>query len=339
MTEGAPAGGVAGFRSFGAQTRHYFHRPHDGVPPAPLGGPAAWRGAELRERDTLWRRSLADAHARELEAAMDGVRRRGLALAEVTREAFPLPALAAEIAEWRRMIVEGPGFVVVRGLPVERFSEADAALAFWGIGHHLGVPGAQNPDQELLGHVCDYGEAADNPAVRLYRTRSNIDFHCDAADVVGLACLRTAKSGGQSRIVSTVTLFNELARRRPELVERVFEPFKLDSRGENAPDAPPYSEVPPCRFAGGTLRTFYHSEYFRSVERLDGVSLDDAERAVLDVYDSVAADPDVHLDMWLEPGDMQFLSNHTIAHARTAYEDDPDPARRRHLLRLWLSLE
>jgi alpha-ketoglutarate-dependent taurine dioxygenase len=120
-------------------------------------------------------------------------------------------------------------------------------------------------------------------------------------------------------------------------VARVFEPFKLDGRGENRPGTPPYSLIPPCRFSSGELRTFYHSEYFRSVERLDGVALSDQERAVLDCYDRTAADADVHLDMWLEPGDMQFLSNHTIAHARTAYEDDP--ANPRHLLRLWLSLE
>lgn len=339
MSGDSPAGVPPGFRSFGAQTRHYFARPHDGVPETPLDGPAAWRGATLRRREALWSRCLAESHVAELERAMDRVRRSNLALAEVTRETFPLSALADEISIWRSMIQRGLGFVVVRALPLTRWSQADAELAFWGIGHHLGVPGAQNPDQELLGHVRDYGEAADNPAVRLYRTRSDIGFHCDAADVVGLACLQRARSGGQSRIVSTVTLFNELQRRHPELVPRVFEPFKLDSRGEHPPGAPPYSELPPCRYSNGQLRTFYHSEYYRSVERLEGVRLGDEERAVLDLYDSVAADPEVHLDMWLEPGDMQFLSNHTIAHARTAYEDDPDPARRRHLLRLWLSLE
>ncbi len=332
-----PAGVAPGFRSFGAQTRHYFARVHERVPDGPVDGPAAWRGEALRRRESLWRRVLSEVHLAELERALEQVRRRNLSLAEVTREDFPLAAMAQEISIWRSMIQRGLGFVVVQALPLTRWSEADAALAFWGIGHHLGVPGAQNPQQELLGHVRDYGEALDNPAVRLYRTRSDIGFHCDAADVVGLACQRPALSGGQSRIVSTVTLFNELQRQHPDLVARVFEPFKLDSRGEQAPGAPPFSEVPPCRYSNGLLRTFYHSEYFRSVERLHGVELSDAERTILDLYDTVAADPDVHLDMWLQAGDMQFLSNHTIAHARTAYEDDP--AGPRHLLRLWLSLE
>jgi hypothetical protein len=256
---------------------------------------------------------------------------------QVDRAAFPLPGMGRRFAHWRAQLDAGLGFFVLRGLPVAELSEDDAALAFWGIGHHLGVPGAQNPQQELLGHVRDYGEARDNPFVRLYRTPSNIDFHCDAADVVGLLCLAQAPRGGESRIVSTGLLFNECFERAPELVGRLFQPFLLDGRGEQRAGARPYSELPPCRFAAGRLRTFYHSEYFRSVERLEGVALDDAARRVLDLYDAAAADPVNHLDMRLAPGDMQFLSNQSIAHARTGYEDDRRAPR--HLLRLWLSLE
>ena len=324
------------YRSFAAQTKHYFTRPHEGLPPGPISSPAAWRGVDIRRREDLWRRVLSPAHIAELEVAIAGVRAAALDLAEVDGESFPLPTLAREVEEWRRTIEQGCGFVVVGALPVDRWSREDTALAFWGLGHHLGIPGAQNPDQELLGHVRDYGEAGDNPSVRLYRTAANIGFHCDAADVVGLLCLQPARNGGQSRVVSTVTLYNALLERRPDLARRLFAPFKLDGRGESRPGTPPYSQLPPCRFARGELRTFYHSEYMRSVARLEGVALSDEERAVLDLYDTLAADPEVHLDMWLKAGEMQFLSNHTLAHARTAYEDDPDRAR--HLLRLWLSL-
>jgi len=283
--------------------------------------------------------TLSAGDCAELEAAVRALRIAGMELAAVTRDDFVLGALAAKIQVWREQIRNGLGFVVVSGLPVERWSGEDAALAFWGIGHHLGLPGAQNPQQELLGHVIDYGEAAANPDVRLYRTSANIDYHCDAADVVGLLCLKTAMTGGQSRIVSTTTLFNEFRLRRPDLVPRLFAPFKLDGRGERPVGAKPYSEIQPCCHTDGQLRTFYHSEYFRSVERHPGVVLSATERGVLDGYDQLGLDPDLYLDMWLAPGDMQFLSNHTIAHARTAYQDFSDPAARRHLLRLWLSLD
>ena len=155
--------------------------------------------------------------------------------------------------------------------------------------------------------------------------------------VDGAVLVALDQGGGQSRIVSTGTLFNEALRQAPQLVEELFKPFRLDGRGEHRPGSPPFSELAPCAFADGVLRTFYHSEYMRSVERHPGVVLSDAQRQLLDLYDESAADPAVHLDMWLAPGDVQFISNHTIAHARTAYSDDPDHPR--HLLRLWLSLE
>lgn len=328
---------MSAYRSFGEQTRHYFDRPHEGVPSGPLEGPSIWRGSEIAGERSRWCFELSGEERDEVRAAVVAVRAAGLTMERVDRAAFPLPGMARRFACWRDELDTGLGFFVLRGLPVEKLCEDDAALAFWGIGHHLGVPGAQNPQQELLGHVRDYGETRDNPFVRLYRTPSNIDFHCDAADVVGLLCLAQAPRGGESRIVSTGLLYNECVRQAPELVERLFQPFLLDGRGEQRPGARPYSELPPCRFESGRLRTFYHSEYFRSVERLDGVVLDEAARRVLDLYDAAAADASNHLDMRLEPGDMQFLSNHSIAHARTGYEDDPGAPR--HLLRLWLSLQ
>jgi len=97
--------------------------------------------------------------------------------------------------------------------------------------------------------------------------------------------------------------------------------------------------VPPCRFAGGTLRTFWHGDYFRSVARhADAPPLTPAQRELLDLYEEIAASPGFALDMQFEPGDVQLVSNHVVLHARTAYEDHPEPDRRRHLLRLWLSL-
>jgi hypothetical protein len=281
----------------------------------------------------MWRFELTADHCAELVSAIADLRSRELPMTEVTRNDFALPSLADEIKAWQRRIAQGPGFVVVTRLPMGKLSDADLALAFWGIGHHLGIPGAQNPDQELLGHVRDYGEA--DSSVRLYRTASNINFHCDAADVVGLLCLQNAERGGQSRIVSSGLLYNECLARAPRAAARLFAPLRLDGRGESR-DPRGYSEIVPCCFADGQLQTFYHSEYFRSVERLEGVSLDDLERELLDVYDVQAADPLNYLDMDLQPGDMQFLSNHSIVHARTAYQDNPEKPR--HLLRLWLSL-
>ena len=324
------------YRSFGAQARHYLDRPHEGIPTSPVDSPAAWRGADLRARQEDWLERLSAEEIAELEAATDASS--DLPLEEIDRGSFPLPTLAPRIQRWSDTLAGGRGFVVVRGLPVERWGPDRSARAYWGLGHHLGMPGAQNPANELLGHVVDYGEESSDPLVRRYRTAGNIDFHCDAADVVGLLCLQSAEVGGQSRIASSVAIFNELVTRDPLLARRLFEPMALDARGEERPGARAWTPVTPACFSTSRgLSTFWHSEYFRSAERHPDVDYDAEARALLDRYDALCADPDLHLDMWLEPGDLQFISNHTTVHARTAYEDTPE--RRRHLLRLWLSLE
>jgi hypothetical protein len=327
----------ATYRSFGEQALHYFRREHEGAARGPIAGPAAWRGAELAGRRD-WIVPLAPAQIDELERARTAARATGRPLAALRREDFPLPGLAPAVAAWARELAEGRGFLLVRGLPVERWGDDDSALVFWGLGLHLGWPGAQNPENELLGHVVDTGEEAANPHVRRYRTAGDIAFHCDLADAVGLLCLRAARRGGASRIASSVSVYNELLRRRPDLVPRLYEPFLLDARDEEKEGRLPYFPVPPCRFARGRLRTFYHSDYFRSVERhASAPRLTGAERTLLDLYEEIADSPELRLDMRFEPGDVQLISNHGVLHARTAYEDDPDPARRRHLLRLWLS--
>ena len=329
------------YRSFREQSVHYFTRDNSGLPHASIESPANWRGPKMREHESAWRFELEPAELEELDRELSRLRGEDISLESITRSGLHLPRLSERCQGWQAALMNGCGFVVVSGLPVEAWSESRSAMAFWAIGHQLGLPGAQNPDNELLGHVTDYGEQRDSPNVRLYRTPSNINFHCDAADVVGLLCLQTALRGGQSRIASSVAIWNALYEEDEALAETLFERFALDLRGEHRPGQPGHAKLQPCSYGkDGVLRTFYHSEYFRSAERLEEIgSLPARHMRLLDRYDALAGSPEFHLDMWLKPGDMQFISNHTIVHARTAYEDDEDPARKRHLLRLWLSLD
>lgn len=326
--------GARTYRTVTAQGLHYFVRPHTGIPRAPVAGPAAWRGEELGRR-TDWIDRLTAAEAAEVERALDRARASGKPLGALEAADFPLPTLGARVARWRDAVAHGVGVQVVRGLPVEAWSTEDAERVFWCLGRHLGHVGAQNRDDELLGHVRDQGVSYDDPAVRGYRTAARLDHHCDAADAVGLLCLRTAKEGGRSRFASSVTVWNELFRRRPDLAARMFEPLALDTRGDGGLDFVP---IPPCRHAGGVLRTFYHGDYFRTAERQPGAPpLRAVEREMLDAWDAIAGEPGVFLEMDFAPGDVQLLSNHVVLHARSAYVDHEEPERKRHLLRLWLS--
>jgi len=330
---------MAHYLGYAEQAAHYFDRPHEAPRLAPVTSRAAWRGSDLAGRDD-WRFALTRAHVEELEAALQHAAGTGRPTGELSAADFPLPTLSREIARWRSEIRDGRGFQVVSGVPVDRLSQAEAERLFWCLGLHMGRPGAQNPQGDLLGHVTDTGASSDDPFVRLYRTSAEIAYHCDAADVVGLLCLRRARKGGASRIVSSVSVYNQLLAEHPEWVERLYQPFLLDLRNEDASGALRHLPVPPCRHADGRLRTFYHSDYYRSVQRHDDVApLGEMEQALLDRYEEIASSPELHLDMDLEPGDIQWLSNHVILHARTAYEDDPEPDRKRHLLRLWLSLD
>lgn len=324
--------------SFATQALHYFNREHEAVRREPIAGPAAWRGPELAARRD-WLVELTPAQLEELEAACAAVEETGFALGQVGREQFPLPTLGAVARGWGEELMHGRGVVVLRGFPVARWGDERSALAYWGLGQHIGRPGAQNPQGELLGHVVDTGEDATNPFIRRYRTAGDIAYHCDLADAVGLLCLRTAKLGGQSRIVSSVAVYNTLLQRRPELIDRLYEPFLLDTRDEQRDGQMPYVPVFACRYARGQLRTFYHSDYFRSVTRHAEVApFTPQEQELMDAYEEIANSPELYFDMSLAVGDIQLISNHFVLHARTAYEDWPEPERKRHLLRLWLSL-
>ena len=324
--------------SYLEQTLHYFDRPHEAVALVPIDSPAAWRAADLAA-DPTWQVNLSAAEQDELVAATEHASATGKADADLTRADFPLPTLAAAVDRWRAAVDHGRGLQVVSGVPLDRMEPAAAERLFWCLGLHLGRPGAQNVRGDLLGHVTDTGARMQDEHTRLYETPADIAYHCDAADVVGLLCLRPARRGGASRIVSSVTVYNELLRRRPDLVDRLYEPFHLDVRNEDPAATTRHVAVPPCRFAAGRLRTFFHSDYFRSVQRHDDVPrFTDDETELLDLYEAIASDPASCFDMELQRGDIQLLSNHVVLHSRTAYEDHPQPERRRHLLRLWLSL-
>jgi hypothetical protein len=320
------------YKSLRAQTLHYWARPHQGIPIAPIDTPAAWRGEEMRRRED-WKVTLGAAEIAEVKAAVAAAQGSGRPMGELTRADFPLPTLAAKVAQWRDEIRRGRGFILIKGVPVADWTEAQAGMFFWCLGHHFGVPGAQNPEGDLLGHVRDQRTGED---VRYYRTNKELAVHTDAADFVGLLCLQKAKSGGLSRIASSVAVFNELLRTKPHLAPRLFEPMWFDTKGEGGVRAFP---IPPCRYANGELRTFWQSDYYRTVNRFDHVpKLSAGEQELLDSYDGIANSEQFHLDMDLEPGDVQLISNHTILHARTAFEDWPELDKRRHLLRLWISI-
>ena len=303
----------------------------------PIDTPAVWTGAAMASRRD-WLHVLTPAEVADLDRAVAFARGLEKPLDALTRDDFPLGVLAKALGRWLDVLEHGAGFLLVRGVPVERYGERDATLAYWGLGLHLGTAVSQNAAGDRLGHVRDFGIRERDPSVRLYKTRERLGFHTDGADVIGLLCLRPAKSGGTSRIASSAAIYNEILRRRPDLVPVLYEPFPFDRNGEERPGEPPFFSLPLCRYADGWLRTFYIGWYIRDSQRhASAPRLGPAQREVIDLIDEIAADPAVHLDMDFRAGDIQWLKNSVILHARTEYEDFEEPERTRHLLRLWLT--
>jgi hypothetical protein len=306
------------------------------MPDGLLGGPAAWRGAEMA-RSTEWIHHLSDEDIAELEAAASEATRSGLPLTEIRREHFALPRLARALHTIRQELLRGRGFVLMRGLPLERYTLLEAATIFWGIGTYLGTALSQNAQGHVLGHVKDLGYDAGDPRTRIYQTNQRQGYHTDSADIVGLLCVRPARSGGRSSIASTVTAYNEVVAHRPDLIAALFEPVATDHRGEVPPGGRPWFSIPVLNWYAGHLTGIYQRRYIESAQRFsDAPRLSARQRQALDVFDTVLEDEAVHLEMDFWPGDLQLVHNHQILHDRTAFMDDSDPRQRRHLLRLWL---
>ncbi|HXJ84165.1 MAG TPA: TauD/TfdA family dioxygenase [Candidatus Methylomirabilis sp.] len=302
----------------------------------PVVGPKAWRGDRLAH-DPSWVMTLGPADIAELEQALGVARATGLPLVEIDREHFPLTALRPRLQRVLDEIYDGRGFVVVRGLPVERYADDDVGLIFWGIGRYLGTPLYQNPQGDLLGHVYDHGRTYGNIDVRGYETNALLPYHTDGCDLVGLLCRRRGLEGGLSSIVSSVTVHNEILAHHPEYLGLLYSGFYYIRR-EQALTGGGVSERPVpvfgCRDGVVSCRYIRNQINAGAVKR--GIPLTTIEREALDYLDEVTRRPDLRLDMDLEPGDMQLCNNYTILHSRTGFVDGPGPDQKRHMLRLWL---
>jgi hypothetical protein len=309
------------------------------IPPSPIAGPAAWVGADMARDPGAWLVELAPVDIAELEAAAQHYLSLGRDVGEITAADFPLGPFAQRLRALRSKLVHGVGVEVLRGLPVADYSREFAAAVFCGVGAHLGRARSQNAQGHILGHVRDTGATSKDPNTRIYQTAERQSFHTDSADVVGLMCLQAAREGGRSLLVSAVTLFNRMLAERPDLVALLFDPIATDRRGEIPDGSKPYMEIPPLSWHEDLLTVFYQRQYIDSAQRFEGaMRLTPAHVEALDMFDALANDPKLHFAMDLAPGDMQFVYNHTQLHDRTAFVDWPEPARRRHLLRLWLSI-
>ena len=305
----------------------------------PIEGPAGWRGEELaKSRD--WIHEFSPDEIREIECALHAAKASGKTLDTLAKGDFPLPNVSTRIAVAREFLENGKGLYQFRGIRTDAYSKDDLRLLYWGIGRHLGTAVSQSKDGDILGDVRNVGVDIHSPQGRGYKSNQRLNFHTNSADVVGLFVLCVAKNGGLSKVASSVAVHNEILCRRPDLLEVLYQPFYWSWNQQEPPGAPPYYRQPifnmqdgkfSCRYIRGQIN---NAQRFPEIPRLSPEQIE-----ALDLLDAVTNDNSFHITYEFKPGDIQLLNNHTCFHARTAFEDYPEYERRRHLLRMWLSVE
>ena len=298
--------------------------------------PGLWRGEELWGRND-WEGRLTDDEIGQLQSAVDACS--DCDAESVGHDDFVLGNLAERLISMQRQLEEGAGFVFVRGLPVERFDEEKLRRIFWGMAIHLGTPVSQSAAGERIFSVADAGYASDDARSRGPNTSRKLSFHTDRCDVIGFCCHRQAKTGGENYVVSSMALYNEILERRPDLLAVLREPFYYLRHTVDGGNEKPWCRQPVFSFCEGhfaakLLRVLID----RAHAHPDLPDLTPEQTEALDMVETLASDPAMHATFRQEPGDMVFLNNWVTLHKRSAFEDWPEPERRRHILRIWLSM-
>lgn len=300
----------------------------------PLTGPAAWRGEDW-VGDSSWVHHLSTEAIASLEAALAHLKAKGLQFPDFTQADFPLSAtFRAELAQHAQTLENGCGFVVLRGLPVERYSDAEINALYYGIGLHLGQPVRQNPRGDLLGLVMNVGDKTQK-TTRVYETNDYLPYHTDPSDVVGLLCVRKAKQGGLSSLVSVAAIYNEILRTYPEYLGLYYRQWYCAHLCETGTEP---GLTPIFSYFDGKMTCRYMRQYMELGHEMRGLPLSPVEVEALNIFDRVMHDPALRLDMMLEPGDIQFANNYAVLHSRNGFEDFEEPEQRRKLLRLWVKM-
>jgi hypothetical protein len=299
-----------------------------------------------------WLRDFPAEAVPEIDAALEGVRRRGLAWQEIRREDFPLPTLQPLLDDIADELEHGCGMVKLRGFPVARYDEEALRQIYFGLGTRLGTPVFQNRRGELMRAIRDEGgdvgqrygqiegKGDGRPFLSSYaRTLTNgaLRFHTDRTDVVALLCVRQARAGGISKICSSAAVHNAFLERRPDLLEVLYRDVWRSRLGEESDKAETVYPLPIFGVRDGRFTSHYSLTYIEAAELVPGVpKLTAAQREAIDMLMALAEE--LCFEMTLEPGDIQFLNSHVTYHGRTPFEDDRASGQDRLLLRLWLTM-
>lgn len=306
-------------------------------------GRSVWMGRDLA-KSTDWVFELPQNARDEIDACLVRLKASGKPTEAIGPADMQLASLDNAIKSIREEVATGRGFVVVRGLEAAKYTLDELRKIYWGIGSHFGQAMPQSYLGDRIGTIMDVSdEEPDRTKRRGYHSGGAQFVHTDSCDIVSMLSIQVAKQGGEARLASAHTVHNLMLEHCPGLLQVFYDGFFLrgtdnDAAASGRPAFYGY-RVPAYAYTDGWLNCSYVRGYVdRAVEAGD-VTLSPVEQAAVEVFAAFSNHPEVCLDTLLLPGDMQFVNNRTMLHGRAHFEDHPEKERRRHLLRLWLSVE
>jgi len=312
--------------------------------PSEITGVSAWDGKELQEQPEKWVYHLTPSDIEDIDQAIHHFLSLDLPLNVISTENFLLKSSFVQVLEKQLdNLFNGLGFGVLRGFPVTKYERKKQIIAFMGIGSYFGNRKPQNGKGHVLGHVKDLTKGSttkevydiNDPTTRIYATRKAQPFHVDGTDVVVLLALSDGVEGGMSSLISSHTLYNRLQKLRPDIVELMKKEWLCDRKNEHGPGEKPYQGAYPLTYYKNRFFTFWGPHFFQTITRFPGIVLEEEKIEAMKYIEELCQKE--ALQMKLEIGDMQFVQNYQIMHARSAYVDSPEATR--HLLRLWLLID
>ena len=290
---------------------------------------SAWEAADFKNNNT-WKKVLNNEQVKELLEALGNVKNLNKKIPDFSKKEFILNTLGVNLNSWSKELENGSGFMLLKNIPIHGLNEEDTNILYYGLGLYLGEPVRQNPSGDLIGKVMNIGDLSDRQT-RVYETNAYLPYHSDPSDLVGLLCIRKAKSGGISSLISSHAIYNEILDNYKEYLSILYKPMYYPHLGGSEPALSPiysfYENKMTCR---------YMRQYIELGHDMMNSPLSNIEIEALDLMDFIMEKKNLRLDMMLEPGDLQLVNNYNVLHSRTSFEDYEKLSYRRKKLRLWL---
>jgi len=314
-----------------------------------IHGPCAWQGKDMLDNQ-IWQHEISGAEMADIDDALCVARDHSIDWTQIEKKHFPLNKFAGTLTKASLELEEGSGMFRLRGLSIEKYDQQDLRILWMGIAAYIGTPVFQDSDGELMRRIRNEGpdvgkqfgqieiDNSDEAFLSSHaRTVScaSLRFHTDRTDVVGLLCCQQAKSGGNSKLASSVTVRNLILERRPDLFELLHQPIWRSRFGEEAGGENLAYPLPVFGCRNGKMTCHYSRTYIEAAQLQAGVpKMSTAQWEAIDLLAEIAEESS--FEMRFKPGDIQFINNHIVLHSRSAFEDDPATNCVRDLHRLWL---